>query len=396
MQNPCEKQGFWYTWAMSPKLGLLVRWLLVFVIALGLAGFVAVRYLNWRWTQTRLTITAAEDAKDRTEYPRLQALYATVSNQALIQRNAQVCDQLPTLFLPYRRDANSQVQYMPSQRDGAHIPDRFYYWPRAQCIYRLALTQDPTVCTKAFPAQEDETNCTHEIELARSEDLKRFDTLAAYPQTGDTRIGLRSFYSSSSKRSLPYFIFYPDQAPKGILIYLHGAGGGMEQGVLDDSYLESFKKLKGLLKTSVAYIYITPTLTDFGRDGGQDANDLAKALKVTYPDLPVYVAGASAGGRTLFYALEAPDTLFQGGIALCPAVDREQVSHEWSNAPHRPLWIVQGVKDQLLPFAWVDGFVQHLKAVNYRLTYITLPDGDHGAPIDQIDWPSALNFIQNK
>jgi dipeptidyl aminopeptidase/acylaminoacyl peptidase len=57
---------------------------------------------------------------------------------------------------------------------------------------------------------------------------------------------------------------------------------------------------------------------------------------------------------------------------------------------------MQGDHDPLVPVEIVDQFVERLKQQGYPATYTRLPGGDHGAPIDQIDWKVALESFQRK
>src|SRR5690606_24981509 len=100
----------------------------------------------------------------------------------------------------------------------------------------------------------------------------------------------------------PYFYIEPESEPEGIFIYLHGAGGGYEQGMQEDNYAGNFKNLKDTLKER-NFIYATPATSGFGSSGGADVVEFMRHLREKYGELPIYLSGASAGGGTVFHAL---------------------------------------------------------------------------------------------
>ncbi len=337
----------------------------------------------------RLEASPRELELDLQELAEAREQYQTTVKTTLEQRDPSQCDSLPDLILPYRRDPDGTVRYVKSQSDGPIVPERLSYWPRKQCLFAYAshTPQETDRCSKVFSILEEQEDCLS----ASIQKLTRFETLEDLPDEIQPLLGKKWFYSTSSRTPFPYYILYPEKQVQGIFIYLHGAGGGLEQGQLDGTYKDSFKKLKQLLKSDLDYLYVTPALSNFGAKGGQDAIDLARELHARYPAIPLFLAGASAGGRTTFYALKQSSGLFKGAIALCPAVDSTITEHDWSRKPSVPLWIAQGTRDQFIPINIIDDFVTRLKQQSQNVTYIRIPDGDHGAPIDQIDWKAALS-----
>lgn len=394
-----------------PLLGPGVRrfraFLLLYFFSMTLSSVQAIRYLKaalllasaalitfglsflLKIAHPRLEASPRELELDLQELAHSREQYKTAVEAVLEQGNPDLCQSLPDLILPYRRDPDGTVRYVKSQSDGPIVPERLSYWPRKQCLFAYAshTPQETDRCAKLFPIPEEQKDCLS----ASIQTLTRFETLEDLPDEVQPLLGKKRFYSTSGRRSLPYYILYPEKQVQGILIYLHGAGGGLEQGQLDGTYKDSFKKLKHLLKNDLRYLYVTPALSTFGANGGQDAIDLARELQTRYPTIPLFLAGASAGGRTTFYALKHSSGLFKGAIALCPAVDSTITHHDWSQEPSTPLWIAQGTHDQFIPINIIDDFVTRLTQQSQNVTYIRIPDGDHGAPIDQIDWKAALS-----
>jgi predicted peptidase len=199
-----------------------------------------------------------------------------------------------------------------------------------------------------------------------------------------------SYRSTSAQRELPFLAQYPDGEVKGILIYEHGAGGGMEQGMQDDIYKNNFKNLKDLLK-KMSYLYVTPATIDFDSRGGQDLVDLAKELQIKYPNVPIYLAGASAGGRTMTYALEKDASRFAGAVLLCPAIAPDETQN--GIAGTIPLYVMQGIQDPMVSVDAVDAFVSKVKAQNHPVEYNRV-DGDHNTPVQDVDWAKVLNTLR--
>jgi len=223
-----------------------------------------------------------------------------------------------------------------------------------------------------------------------------------------------TYFSSSSKQNLPYLILLPNQQgenqteqtsmagtqselanlkihPVGLLIYMHGAGGGMEQGMSDTLYKGNFKKLKNLLAAQ-NFIYVTPSTTDFEKNGGNDLNDLAQELKKKYPGIPLYLAGASAGGRTVYYALQNGHNYFSGVVLLCPALSKDLIEHKEYDMPKIWFWIVQGDEDQSVSPEVTDLFASNLQHLGLSVVYKKIK-GDHNAPVEEVDWKEALQFL---
>ncbi len=322
----------------------------------------------------------------------MEQAYQLAREQAMATRTVAPCQALPDVSLPYRRDARGEAILILSQTDGPYVPDRELFWPRTQCLYAYAQAYGSSTCMAIFAGTARRQECLREVQEAP---LDRYQTLKAGPRASIEAIGKKTFFSTTSQKPLPYLIFYPDKPVRGILIYLHGAGGGLEQGALDGSYEDSFKRLRDLLRNELSYLYVTPSLSNFSAGGGQDVRDLAQELHVAYPDAPIYLAGASAGGRTLFHALQAASPPFAGAIALCPAVDPAMQIGALGTAPDEqkpPLWIIQGEQDPFVSAREVDALVQRLTDANARLTYEKIP-GDHDAPLERVDWKNALDFL---
>ncbi len=202
-------------------------------------------------------------------------------------------------------------------------------------------------------------------------------------------------YRTADGKDLSYFVVYPKATPEGILIYMHGAGGGMEQGMSLGKYKGNFKNLKNILVSDLNYLYVTPATTDFEQSGGNDLNALAQQLLVEYPNLPIYLAGASAGGRTVAYALQDKNNLFAGVILLCPAISENMIKNWNTLTPKTNFWIVQGDQDQAVSPKLTNQLAMKLGKLGNKVMYQTFAGGDHNAPVEEVKWLDALNYIKS-
>lgn len=224
---------------------------------------------------------------------------------------------------------------------------------------------------------------------------------AKIEKTFDTQDNFASdqqlYTSPVSGKKLPYFVLFPTNQQKplaGILIYMHGAGGGMEQGMSKALYKGNFAKLGKIVSTDLNYLYVTPSTTDFETSGARDLNALGMELQKKFPHLPIYVAGASAGGRTAVYALKDEKNIFAGALLLCPAINSDMLDNWGQQNSQKTFWVIQGDSDQAVSPSVTDALVLKLQKLGNTVHYQKIP-GDHNAPVEQIDWKEALEFVKS-
>ena len=171
----------------------------------------------------------------------------------------------------------------------------------------------------------------------------------------------------------------PPDAP--ILIYMHGAGGKEEQGMRT-----LFPGLRALLNTR-GWIYVCP------RD--EEYTGLRRDLAKRYGKRTLYLAGASAGGRSVFWEALREPALYSGLILMCPAVVRETIPVAVKSDAHvlpMPLWMICGERDMY--YAATCRFLQSvMKDRRQAVYYHEIPGGNHDDPCRMIRWADALRFI---
>lgn len=204
------------------------------------------------------------------------------------------------------------------------------------------------------------------------------------------------YRSGASQKELPYYFIEPQGEVEGIFIYMHGAGGGYEQGMSDELFKGNFKTLKESLQER-NFLYVTPETTDFEITGGKELVDLIFELKKQYGDLPVYLSGASAGGRTIFYTLQeaAQKNLFlKGVIFICPALSGEKFESLKMASKETAVWIEVGEKDTISPPDTAVKLLNQIKEFGNRGHLTVVENGDHNAPVEQVYWGKALDYIK--
>jgi hypothetical protein len=200
-------------------------------------------------------------------------------------------------------------------------------------------------------------------------------------------IAREEYVSSTLKKKLSYLTITPDEKPAGIFVYMHGAGGGMEQGMSDSLFEGAFKKLKQVLEHK-QYIYVCPSTADFEIAGSRNLNEFYMHLSKKHGNLPVILAGASAGARTVLYALQDNDCKFAGVVLLCPAVNEKIYSQK--PLSEIPIWIMHGKSDSIIPCSIIEKIVSDLKAKGYTAAFKMVPGG-HDEPLAEISHFNSRN-----
>ena len=165
-----------------------------------------------------------------------------------------------------------------------------------------------------------------------------------------------------------------------VLVYLHGAGGREEQG------MTLFKSLRNILHTN-GWVYVCPR--DYEYDG------LYQDLVTRYGRRPLILSGASAGGREAYQEAIAHSERYSALILLCPAVIESMIRAQDVKKLNMPFYVICGTKDPIAAPA-CQALDSMARGASKRVHYRELPNGDHGAPLKEINWPEALRFIREK
>ena len=244
------------------------------------------------------------------------------------------------------------------------------------------------------------------------------------------------FWSRLDGSREPYLLASPsgERRPRGLAIYLHGHGSGLEQGWILETYSGCFARLRlELDRRSLAYA----TLNYRGKTSwmnpaaASDLSQLIDLLRVQLAVERVFLIGGSMGGSSALAFAALHCEKLDGLIALCPAPDigafhawsrtrGNPVSQELADAieasyggtpqavPHLfeqrsslrhpgtnlPLVVVHGDQDALIPVEPARQFTGMRQAMGLPIIYEELTGGDHDAPVHLADWPRYLDFLK--
>lgn len=165
-----------------------------------------------------------------------------------------------------------------------------------------------------------------------------------------------------------------------IFLYIHGAGGLEEQG------MNIFPKLRRLL-SRMESIYVCP------RDYEYDC--LLAELHGRFGDRPVYLCGASAGGRSaLAEAVRRPED-YSGLVLLGPAVLPD--SDLLASVTRLPFPVYMRCGEQDIAYARTCNAIQRrLTKSGGRVFYEIIPGGDHDSPCRNVDWADVMRFLTGR
>lgn len=201
-------------------------------------------------------------------------------------------------------------------------------------------------------------------------------------------------YSVQNNTQLPYYSFNTESKdPRAIIIYMHGAGGGYEQGMQNNNYKESFKRLKETV-LDLSYLYFTPEVSTLSPEGYDDLRIFVAFIKNKYPNRPIYLAGASAGGRFAASYIKDLHNDIDGAILIGPVVDdRWGIILAVGTLKRIPVYIIAGSKDQVVPIKTIELLKDVLNRMHFPVKLDILDGGDHNAPVEEINWPNAIDFL---
>jgi len=245
---------------------------------------------------------------------------------------------------------------------------------------------------------------------------------------------VRETYNCSADGSLwPYLLQAPAGEPAAVLIYLHGHYGDEYQGMTEGAYDDAFGRLRReCLRREWAYVstYYGGN-TWMGPLAESGVADLIARLRARWPGKPVYLVGGSMGGSsTLVFAVRRPE-LLDGVAALCPASDMQAyyalasasadptlqniaaaIRIHYTTDGHQlneelrlrsallnaerlrmPVYLSHGAKDAVIPVGPTRALAARLRELGRPVRYVELPEGAHDAPVLEVNWPDALDFV---
>src|SRR5690606_22723115 len=95
---------------------------------------------------------------------------------------------------------------------------------------------------------------------------------------------------------IPHYAVGRTEGASVIVVYLHGQGGSMRQGVDDFTFGGNFNRIKNLA-AGAGGLYLSPAFSDFGDAGASQVGALIRHYAARSPRAEVYVACGSMGGH---------------------------------------------------------------------------------------------------
>lgn len=215
--------------------------------------------------------------------------------------------------------------------------------------------------------------------------LVRATTLAAALKDGrdpmETARGdlFMAYRSSFDGRLVPYRVYVPTSYTASkkypLVVLLHGAGGD------ETDFIEAYRGQWPKLAEEHGFILASVTgrgpLSGYSKESGgeQDVLDVMELVKQRYNVDPakVYLGGHSmGGGGTWRIGLEYQDK-FAGFIPIAPAGNSPSLMDHLK----KPVMLVCGVNDALVPVAGCRAVAARAKELNAPVSYHEYPGADH-------------------
>jgi len=243
-----------------------------------------------------------------------------------------------------------------------------------------------------------------------------------------------NFISSYDGTTQTYLLDVPDQhPPRGIVVYLHGAGSNQDQGMDEQIFNGTFGWCRQWLYEK-GWVYACPEYR--GKDSWMnqsaeaDVTQLITLLHKQFKISKLILSGGSMGGTSAFiYAVRNP-RMIGGVIAFCPATDMADLYRFWGNyqagidsilagyggTPSEkpeiysercsyaqaeklkglPVYLSHGSEDAAIPVGHSRRMAEALKKYSVDFCYEEIPGGSHDAPINKVFSEKAFLWMMEK
>ncbi|MHC4884337.1 MAG: alpha/beta fold hydrolase [Planctomycetota bacterium] len=152
------------------------------------------------------------------------------------------------------------------------------------------------------------------------------------------------------------------------IIYLRGSGADEKQGMWLFPHLRE-------IATKRNWYYVTPR--------SYRLKNLLADLSQRYGNYPVYLAGASLGGKKAYQAVANAPNRFNGMVLIGPAISR--INLPKTGQIKVPVFLIYGELDGGSA-VMAKLLTQTLKKQRVPILSISIPNGGHNAPCENIDW----------
>ncbi len=197
---------------------------------------------------------------------------------------------------------------------------------------------------------------------------------------------------------IPHTIVGKPDGASAIIVYLHGQGGSMKQGVDDFTFGGNFNRIKNMAAAAGA-LYISPGFSNFEDSGARQVAALIRHYADRSPRAKIYVACGSMGGQICWrladMATVAPRL---GGLLLLGSLWSEDFLKSAAFKRRVPVYFGQGSRDEVFTVEKVTAFYKLIRArsKNYPVKMVVFNDGSHGTPIRMTDWRETINWMASQ
>jgi len=229
------------------------------------------------------------------------------------------------------------------------------------------------------------------------------------PPPADERAEIRSYHFSDTNEEMPYALYVSsrvkpeEKAP--LIVALHGLGG-THTSLPRNNAIDLAEDHGYILVAPMGYNsggwYGSPVIAR-GDQPVEPANltelsekDVMNVLAMVREEFNVdekriYLMGHSMGGAGALYLGVKHADIWAGIAAIAPAAFRVD-PQSLATVPDLPVFIIHGLKDDVVPVAVGRGFMEVLKANDMTYEYQEPADGDHGNVIAG-GWPGIVAFF---
>ncbi|MEN0088189.1 MAG: alpha/beta hydrolase, partial [Pseudomonadota bacterium] len=180
-----------------------------------------------------------------------------------------------------------------------------------------------------------------------------------------------------------------------LMVYLHGNGGNLKQGVDTRTFGGNFGRAMTLIVRAGGR-YVSPGFTDFGTSGATQIGALLAHQNRANPGAKIVLACGSQGSLLCWrLAREASTSSLVDGLVLLGGTgdaDYLRARRAGQVAPI-PIVFAHGSRDPVFEWQIVRQQSDALRATGGSVRMDLFDGGIHGTPIRMIDWRDTLNWM---
>jgi pimeloyl-ACP methyl ester carboxylesterase len=195
--------------------------------------------------------------------------------------------------------------------------------------------------------------------------------------------------------NIPHYAVGRTEGASLIVVYLHGQGGSMRQGVDDFTFGGNFNRIKNLA-AAAGGLYLSPGFSNFDDAGASQVRALIRHYAGLSPKAEVYIACGSMGGRLCWrMADDSAVAPRLGGLLMLGSMWNDDFFRSAAFKRRVPVFFGQGTRDAVFTVDNVAAFYRKIRAraQGYPVRMVVFDDGSHGTPIRMTDWRETINWM---